>query len=149
MKRLVVCGSLIVSAALLSACVTALAQTDGSTARPQDSGSASVPGIANAEKWPDSVRSRVDGLSADANKALYLQCTEESIERHLGGGEAAFCSIVYDVLLKRYFAGDFGALLAWSRRQHAAVELRHGLSAAQSTGSTEATAIASQRGPRF
>ena len=48
-------------------------------------------------------------------KGAYLHCSRESTERIMGYGEIALCSIVYETVLKRIFAGDFDALLAWSR----------------------------------
>jgi len=53
-------------------------------------------------------------------KAFYVRCSEQSIERRLDGGEAMACSIAYEVLLRKYFGGDFEVLLAWSRAQAAA-----------------------------
>jgi hypothetical protein len=68
----------------------------------------------------ESSRARLNAMSADAIKTLYGQCSQEAIERRLGGGEVAFCSIVYQVLLERHFGGNFESLLAWSRQQRAA-----------------------------
>ena len=56
-------------------------------------------------------------MSVDAVKSIYVQCSDQSVGRRLGGGEVAYCSTVYNVLLTRHFGGDFSALLAWSRRQ--------------------------------
>lgn len=50
-------------------------------------------------------------------KAVYLHCSREASQYALGFGGAAFCSIVYETLLKRVFREDFHALLAWSRTQ--------------------------------
>jgi hypothetical protein len=48
-------------------------------------------------------------------KETYLHCWRESTHRVMGYGEIALCSIVYETVLRRIFAGDFDALLAWSR----------------------------------
>ena len=48
-------------------------------------------------------------------KEVYARCSQAVIERRLDGGEAMTCSIGYDVLLKKHFAGNFDLLLAWSR----------------------------------
>lgn len=47
--------------------------------------------------------------------AIYVACSNEAEARLLGAGEAAACSIAYETLKRRVFAGDFDALLAWSR----------------------------------
>lgn len=48
-------------------------------------------------------------------KDVYLHCSRESTQRVMGYGEIALCSMVYETLLTRIFAGDFDALLAWSK----------------------------------
>ncbi|HEY6133944.1 MAG TPA: hypothetical protein VIW70_08205 [Rubrivivax sp.] len=49
---------------------------------------------------------------------LYLNCCDESERRVLGFEEAARCSIAAaEVLKRRSFGGDFGAMLAWWRLQ--------------------------------
>jgi hypothetical protein len=48
-------------------------------------------------------------------KNTYSNCSREAMQRVLGSGEAALCSVVYEALLGRIFGGDFEALLAWSR----------------------------------
>jgi len=63
----------------------------------------------------DSSREGLDRLAEEELKAFYVRCSGQSIERRLDGGEAMACSIGYDVLLKKYFGGDFERLLAWSR----------------------------------
>jgi hypothetical protein len=112
-----------------------------------DAGIVANPGLARAESWSDSVRVRLNGMPADDVKALYVECGSEAAQRRLGSGEAAFCSIVYDVLLQRHFDGRFEALLAWSRQQHAAGRSRSG-AAAPSIDPTAAATIAMQRGGR-
>lgn len=58
---------------------------------------------------------------ADADlKAFYLRCSRAAMRGMLGSGETALCSVGYETLLKRTFAGDFTALLAWRRSQHRA-----------------------------
>jgi len=76
-----------------------------------DAGSAGLAGSL------DAARDRLMQLPADTVKQIYVQCSQQSLTRRLGDGEAALCSIVYDVLLTRHFGGDFHALLAWSRQQ--------------------------------
>jgi hypothetical protein len=66
---------------------------------------------------PDALRVRLEQLSETEVKQFYLGCSGAAMSGRLGGGETAACSVVYDVLLKRHFDGDFGALLAWSRGQ--------------------------------
>ena len=65
----------------------------------------------------DSLRTRLDAMQESGLKTLYLHCSKEAMQRALGSGEAASCSIVYETLLRRWFGGDFIALLAWSRAQ--------------------------------
>lgn len=48
-------------------------------------------------------------------KSFYLRCSRAASQSLLGSGEAALCSLGYEILLKRTFGGDFFALLAWSR----------------------------------
>jgi hypothetical protein len=68
----------------------------------------------------DSVRARLERLSERDMKLFYSRCSQEGLSRRLDGGEAIACSIGYDVLLKKHFAGDFERLLHWSRSQRAA-----------------------------
>jgi hypothetical protein len=62
------------------------------------------------------IRMRFQSAPARDIKQFYLQCVRESTEVRLTAGEATICSIGYDVLLRHHFAGDFEALLAWSKR---------------------------------
>jgi hypothetical protein len=50
-----------------------------------------------------------------ALKQAYLACNDAALQRALGGGEAAICSVIYEALKRRAFDGDFQRLLAWSR----------------------------------
>ncbi|MGH8637485.1 MAG: hypothetical protein ACREUX_14865 [Burkholderiales bacterium] len=68
----------------------------------------------------DPVRARFEQLSEREMKLFYTRCSREGISRRLDGGEAMACSIGYDVLLRKHFAGDFERLLAWSRSRRAA-----------------------------
>lgn len=54
-------------------------------------------------------------VPSDCLKTFFLHCSREAGERVLALGEAAVCSVGYEVLLKREFGGDFDALLAWWR----------------------------------
>jgi hypothetical protein len=69
----------------------------------------------------DPTRARLEQLSELEMKTFYARCSQEGVARRLDGGEAMACSIGYDVLLRKYFDGDFERLLAWSRH---ASELR-------------------------
>lgn len=50
-------------------------------------------------------------------KTFYLRCERDAMQSLLDFGDAASCSAVYEVLLRRVFKGDFAALLAWWRQQ--------------------------------
>ena len=78
-----------------------------------DSPEASVPPL-------DAMRTYLEQMSEQDMKRFYTRCSREGIERRLDGGEAMACSIGYDVLLKKHFAGDFDRFLAWSRSPQAA-----------------------------
>jgi hypothetical protein len=58
---------------------------------------------------------QTEGLAEADLKALFLLCSRDAAERMLGFEEGARCVIVLEVLKKRSFGGDFGALLAWWR----------------------------------
>ena len=65
----------------------------------------------------DPVRGRLERMSEAEMKRFYSRCSDEGLERHLDTGEAMACSIGYEILLQKHFAGDFARLLAWSRAQ--------------------------------
>jgi hypothetical protein len=71
----------------------------------------------------DPLRARLERLSEQEMKSFYVRCSQAGIARHLDGGEAMACSVGYDVLLQKHFAGDFHRLLDWSR-SGSAQELR-------------------------
>jgi hypothetical protein len=48
-------------------------------------------------------------------KRQYLICDDAATQRMLGSGEAAWCSVTSERLLREGFGGDFNALLAWWR----------------------------------
>ena len=50
-------------------------------------------------------------------KAIVIVCSQAAETGLLDLGQAAACSIGYEALLKRGFAGDFKALMAWWQRQ--------------------------------
>jgi hypothetical protein len=79
---------------------------------------ASSPGSAAPADHGDAVRQAMERLPAAKLKAFYGSCSQEGIERRLDGADAMACSIGYDVLLNKHFAGDFARFLAWSRAQH-------------------------------
>lgn len=78
-----------------------------------------APALAQLSAWSDHdlLRARMDHLGEPELKALYLNCCDESERRLLGFEEAARCSIAAEVLKRRSFGGDFGAMLAWWRLQ--------------------------------
>lgn len=53
-------------------------------------------------------------------KAAYLRCDRAATERLLGAGNAAYCSVIYEELLKVGFGGDFKRLLAWWQAERVA-----------------------------
>ncbi len=50
-------------------------------------------------------------------KAVFLHCAHESSRRMFDLDEAVPCAMAWDALLKRGFAGNVEALLAWWRAQ--------------------------------
>jgi hypothetical protein len=50
-------------------------------------------------------------------KSAFLQCDRLSRETALDSGTAGQCSVVYEALKQRVFAGDFERLLAWWRME--------------------------------
>lgn len=66
----------------------------------------------------------IERLSERQHKVLALRCAHESGKRAFAQGEAAFCSLAWELLRQRSFAGDSDALLAWWRahRDDALVE---------------------------
>lgn len=92
----------------------------------------------------DGLRGRLEALTAPQVKLVYLNCSSQALERRLDGGEAAMCSIAYDVLLRRHFGGDFSALLAWSRQQGRLVQPSQ---AARAERQPEESRRMEQRGP--
>jgi len=70
-----------------------------------------------AGNWaPDSagsIRARIERLPASDIKRVYLRCEQVATEARLTVDDAAACSVVYDVLLKHHFAGNYDALHAW------------------------------------
>lgn len=67
----------------------------------------------------DGALSRYEQLPQHCLKAIFMQCAAQASEQLLDFGSAAACSIGYEALLKRGFAGDFQALMAWWRTQRA------------------------------
>lgn len=63
--------------------------------------------------------SAYEGLPEHCLKTLVVECTAAANERMLDMGSAANCSMGYEALLRRGFAGDFKAMLAWWRTQRA------------------------------
>lgn len=50
-------------------------------------------------------------------RAIFLRCDRESREHLLDPDDAVRCAMAWDALLKRGFANDVNALLAWWREQ--------------------------------
>jgi hypothetical protein len=61
--------------------------------------------------------SRYEALPASCLKTIFLACTHAANAQLLDLGNATACSIGYEALLRRAFAGDFHALMAWWRVQ--------------------------------
>lgn len=95
---------------LLSAVAAIAILTPGITARAQ----AMDPIVASDHK---SLSVQLEAISERELKRAYLRCSREAVQRTLGFGGIASCSIVYETLLRRLFEGDFYALIAWSREQ--------------------------------
>jgi hypothetical protein len=79
-----------------------------------------APGLTSAQTLDvaarhDDLTTQLEVMPESGLKTLYIGCSREAMQRALGSGEAASCSIVYETLLRRSFSGDFMALLAWSR----------------------------------
>lgn len=106
-------GAMVVAVAgwLGAASPLALAGSDGNLPlRP-----AGIAPAIGAGAGSDAMRAWLESLPEPAVKEFYARCSQESVERRLDGGEAMVCSIGYDVLLRKHFAGDFARLHAWSR----------------------------------
>jgi len=65
----------------------------------------------------DPLRGCLERLSDPALKQLYADCAGGALASILTRADLQTCSLVYDVLLKRTFAGDFLALWSWSRNE--------------------------------
>lgn len=61
--------------------------------------------------------SRYEALPASCLKTIFLACSRAANAQLLDLGSAAACSLGYEALLRRGFAGDFHALMAWWRVQ--------------------------------
>jgi len=65
----------------------------------------------------DGALSRYEQLPQHCLKAMFMRCAAEASEQLLDLSDAAVCSLGYEALLRRGFAGDFHALMAWWRTQ--------------------------------
>lgn len=83
---------------------------------PQNAGSSSLGGAAQGSSLAarDPLRERLQDLNERQLKAVYFECGRIAADRRLEPAEVEFCSIAYDILLRRHFAGDYGALQAWA-----------------------------------
>lgn len=61
--------------------------------------------------------SKFERLSDQCLKDHFMECSTQSSKGMLDSGTAASCSVGYEVLLNRGFAGNFQSLLAWWRSQ--------------------------------
>ncbi len=61
--------------------------------------------------------SRYEQLPPHCLKAIFLRCSAQANQQMMDFGSAAACSVAYEALLRRDFAGDFQALMAWWRTQ--------------------------------
>jgi hypothetical protein len=93
-------AGLIGSAATLEGVAAATPATD-----------AAAPAVAGLHQ----ARARFERMPVARLKYFYRACSETALERPIGPGDAALCSIAYDVVLRNHFSGDFHALYAWSR----------------------------------
>jgi hypothetical protein len=78
----------------------------------------------NARAQPSSGSRATVGGEVRSLKAAYLRCERAAIERLLGPGDAANCSVIYEELLEVGFGGDFKRLLAWWRAERVAAARR-------------------------
>jgi hypothetical protein len=105
-----------VTAALLAAALGVSAQTTPiATPVSEIAGGASRPVTLDKVSVRDPLRAQLETLAEGELKSIYVNCSREAVERRLGSGGRAYCSVAYDVLLSRHFAGDFRAFLAWSQ----------------------------------
>jgi hypothetical protein len=75
-------------------------------------------GEAAAEPAVTEVREAIGtGASTDELKRLYLGCSRSAESGRLASAHIAQCSVVYELLKRHAFDGDFDRLLAWSRSQ--------------------------------
>jgi hypothetical protein len=61
--------------------------------------------------------SLIGSMSIEDLKGLYLSCEEAAIVSRLDSGDAMYCSVIYEELKKKAFAGDFKRMKAWRDRQ--------------------------------
>lgn len=54
-------------------------------------------------------------MSLDALKRAYIDCERRALLDRMSGGDIARCSILYEVLKRRAFDGDWNALGHWLR----------------------------------
>jgi hypothetical protein len=77
---------------------------------------AAVPPIPVFAATPLEEVALLEKLEAPTLKRIYLRCARESSQRLLSLDEMHQCSVAADILMRRSFAGDFNALLAWWRQ---------------------------------
>jgi hypothetical protein len=60
---------------------------------------------------------RLDSVSVDELKRVYLACDRVASQQLLDSATAAHCSLAGEALQKRAFEGSFDQLLAWWRAE--------------------------------
>jgi hypothetical protein len=76
--------------------------------------------VSPREQWLASF----DRMSEPALAAAFLRCDREARVRMFGFEDGVRCAMAWDALLRRVFAGDVDALIAWWRvhREESAVD---------------------------
>lgn len=87
-------------------------------------GQDAVPAVVGVLAEREQLLAAFDAMPRTRLQDLFLRCDRESSERLLDLSEAVPCGMALDALLKRQFAGDFGALLAWWRVHRLEVNAR-------------------------
>ena len=70
-------------------------------------------GVESAGTPREQLLARYDHMSEPALAATFLSCDREATARVLGPDDGVRCAMAWDALLRRVFAGDVDALIAW------------------------------------
>lgn len=92
----------------LAALIVLLGSASGLGAHDRTVAQAAVP---SREQWLASF----DRMAEPALAAAFLRCDREARARMLGFEDGVRCAMAWDALLRRVFAGDVDALIAWWR----------------------------------